>query len=110
MIKMENVQREYPTLHGRVRVLRDVNFIIRPGEKVGIIGKNGAGKSTMIRLISGSEKHKPGTISRSMSVSWPLAFSGGFQGTLTGLDHLRFLCRSETHTSALQSLMRISYA
>src|SRR3546814_4975366 len=60
MIKMENVQREYPTLHGRVRVLRDVNFIIRPGEKVGIIGKNGAGKSTMIRLISGSEKPNSG--------------------------------------------------
>src|SRR3546814_19702193 len=47
----------------------------------------------MIRLISGSEKPNSGTISRSMSVSWPLAFSGGFQGTLTGLDNLRFICR-----------------
>jgi capsular polysaccharide transport system ATP-binding protein len=28
-----------------------------------------------------------------MSVSWPLAFGGAFQGTLTGLDNLRFICR-----------------
>jgi capsular polysaccharide transport system ATP-binding protein len=28
-----------------------------------------------------------------MSISWPLAFSGGFQGSLTGLDNLRFICR-----------------
>jgi capsular polysaccharide transport system ATP-binding protein len=28
-----------------------------------------------------------------MRVSWPLAFSGGFQGSLTGLDNLRFICR-----------------
>lgn len=93
MIKLENVRREYPTLHGRVTVLDDVSFEIRPGEKVGIIGKNGAGKSTMIRLISGAEQPNAGTVTRTMSVSWPLAFSGGFQGTLTGLDNLRFICR-----------------
>lgn len=90
---MEHVQREYRTLHGRVSVLRDVDFEIMPGEKVGIIGKNGAGKSTMIRLISGAEHPNSGKITRTMSVSWPLAFSGGFQGTLTGLDNLRFICR-----------------
>jgi capsular polysaccharide transport system ATP-binding protein len=28
-----------------------------------------------------------------MSVSWPLAFAGGFQGSLTGLDNLKFICR-----------------
>jgi capsular polysaccharide transport system ATP-binding protein len=28
-----------------------------------------------------------------MKVSWPLAFSGGFQGSLTGLDNLKFICR-----------------
>lgn len=93
MIKLENVRREYPTLHGRVTVLENVNFEIRLGEKVGIIGKNGAGKSTMVRLISGAELPNSGTVSRTMSVSWPLAFSGGFQSALTGLDNLRFICR-----------------
>lgn len=93
MISLEGVQRKYPTRHGSITVLRDVNFKIQPGEKVGIVGRNGAGKSTMIRLISGAEKPNAGRVTRSMSVSWPLAFGGGFQGTLTGLDNLRFICR-----------------
>lgn len=46
--------------------------------------KCGAGKSTMIRLISGAEKPNLGKVSRSMSVSWPLAFGDAFQGSLTG--------------------------
>src|SRR5581483_169067 len=47
----------------------------------------------LIRLISGAEPASRGTIERHMSVSWPLAFSGGFQGSLTGADNVRFICR-----------------
>lgn len=93
MIKLEHIQHRYRTRHGQITVLKDVNFLINPGEKVGIIGKNGAGKSTLIRLISGAEHPAAGKITRNMSVSWPLAFAGGFQGSLTGLDNLRFICR-----------------
>jgi ABC-type polysaccharide/polyol phosphate transport system ATPase subunit len=60
---------------------------------VGILGRNGAGKSTLIRLISGGEPATVGTVKRNMSVSWPLAFSGGFQRSLTGADNVRFICR-----------------
>jgi len=74
-------------------VLDHINLTINMGEKVGILGCNGSGKSTMIRLISGAEQPTFGSIERSMSVSWPLAFGGAFQGTLTGLDNLRFICR-----------------
>lgn len=57
------------------------------------MGRNGAGKSTLIRLIGGVESPDSGRIIRNMSVSWPLAFSGAFQGTLTGMDNLHFICR-----------------
>ena len=93
MIYIEHVTKRYATRHGEVTVLDDVNLTIRPGEKVGILGRNGAGKSTIIRLISGAERPSAGHIRREMSVSWPLAFGGAFQGTLTGLDNLRFICR-----------------
>jgi capsular polysaccharide transport system ATP-binding protein len=94
VIRLEHVTRSYPTLHGgTVPVLRDVNLDIGRGEKIGIIGKNGAGKSTLIRLISGAELPDSGKITRTMTVSWPLAFAGGFQPSLTGLDNLRFICR-----------------
>ena len=93
MIHIEHVTKRYATRHGEVAVLDDVNLTIRPGEKVGILGRNGAGKSTIIRLISGAERPSSGLIRREMSVSWPLAFGGAFQGSLTGLDNLRFICR-----------------
>lgn len=93
MIKLIDVAKFYETRHGRVRIFDNVNLTISPGEKVGILGRNGAGKSTMIRLISGAEQPSSGRIERSMSVSWPLAFGGAFQSTLTGLDNLRCICR-----------------
>ena len=93
MIHIEHVTKRYATRHGEVTVLDDVNLTIRPGEMVGILGRNGAGKSTIIRLISGAERPSAGHIRREMSVSWPLAFGGAFQGSLTGLDNLRFICR-----------------
>jgi len=93
MIELRNISKSYPTRSGPRRVLSAVNFAIAPGERVGILGRNGAGKSTLIRLISGAEQPTHGDIHRSMSVSWPLAFGGAFQGSLTGIDNLRFICR-----------------
>jgi ABC-type polysaccharide/polyol phosphate transport system ATPase subunit len=93
MIRLTDVTKDYPSNHGIRRILHDINLIINPGERIGILGRNGAGKSTLIRLISGAEAPTSGTIERNMSVSWPLAFTGGFQGGLTGADNLRFICR-----------------
>lgn len=93
MITLSNITKFYNTHAGPARVLDNVNLAIHPGRRVGILGRNGAGKSTLIRLISGAEQPSSGRIVRNMSVSWPLAFGGAFQGTLTGLDNLRFICR-----------------
>lgn len=93
MIELSHVSKRYPVHGGDRLILDDINLRIERGEKIGILGRNGSGKSTLIRLISGAERPTSGTITRTMSVSWPLAFSGGFQGSLTGLDNLRFICR-----------------
>lgn len=93
MIQLTGVHKQYPTRSGPVSVLRDINLTVEPGERVGILGRNGSGKSTLIRLISGAELPTSGTVERTMSVSWPLAFGGAFQGSLTGMDNLRFICR-----------------
>jgi ABC-type polysaccharide/polyol phosphate transport system ATPase subunit len=93
MITLTDVSKSYRTRGGWVKVLDRINLQVKRGEKVGILGRNGAGKSTMIRLISGAEQPDRGTVTRQMTVSWPIAFGGAFQGTLTGLDNLRFICR-----------------
>jgi capsular polysaccharide transport system ATP-binding protein len=93
VIRLENVSKTYVTRLGPVRVLKSVDLVIGAHEKVGILGRNGAGKSTLIRIISGAEDPDVGRVQRRMSVSWPLAFTGAFQGALTGVDNLKFICR-----------------
>jgi capsular polysaccharide transport system ATP-binding protein len=93
MITLSQVCKSYHTRRGRVKVLRDVDLKIQYGQRIGILGRNGAGKSTMIRIISGAEHPTSGTVRREMSVSWPLAFGGAFQGALTGFDNMRCICR-----------------
>ena len=93
MIRLADINKSYGTRSGPNHVLRDVNLTVERGERVGILGRNGAGKSTLIRLISGAEFPSSGRIERGMSVSWPLAFGGAFQGSLSGFDNLRFICR-----------------
>lgn len=96
MISMRGVTKRYPINHGRDQrvVLSSVCLDILPGQKWGILGRNGAGKSTLIRLISGAEQPDAGNISRSMSISWPLAFGDAFQSSLTGRDNTRLICRA----------------
>lgn len=93
MIRLENVVKSYPTRFGPRRVLDGANLELGRGRNIGILGRNGAGKSTLIRLLSGAEHPTSGRIHRGMSVSWPLAFTGAFQGHLTGIDNLKFICR-----------------
>ncbi|NKJ40944.1 ABC transporter ATP-binding protein [Novosphingobium sp. SG720] len=93
MIECENVCKSYKMGHGRKHVLHDVNLRIAATDKIAFLGRNGAGKSTFIKMIGGVEMPTSGAIRRKMSVSWPLGFNGGFQGSLTGYDNARFIAR-----------------
>lgn len=93
MITVEHVHKIYPTRSGDRVVLKDISFTLARGEKLGVLGRNGAGKSTLARLVSGAERPTSGSVTQGMSVSWPLAFGGAFQNSLTGLDNVRFISR-----------------
>ncbi len=93
LIDAIELSKEYPTRNGKRQVLKNISFQVLQGDHFGILGRNGSGKSTLVRLISGIELPSQGVIKRSMSVSWPMAFTGSFQGSLTGLDNLRFIAR-----------------
>ena len=93
MIACHNVSKRYRHGHATKTVLRDVNFTIAPTDRIGLLGRNGAGKTTLIKLLGGVEMPTSGEVTRSMSCSWPLGFTGGFQGSLTGYDNARFIAR-----------------
>lgn len=93
MITCLNVCKSYKHGSNHKRVLDNVNLVVERGERVALLGRNGAGKSTLIKLIGGVEMPTSGKITRKMSISWPLGFAGGFQGSLTGYDNARFVAR-----------------
>lgn len=94
MIHCIDIVKEYHTeTRGVRRVLDGISFSVAPKDRLAILGRNGAGKSTLIKIIGGVELPTSGKVKHTMSVSWPLAFTGAFQGSLTGTDNLRFICR-----------------
>lgn len=93
MIICSDITKSYSHGGRHKRVLNGANLVIDRGDRVGLLGRNGAGKSTLIKLIGGVEMPTSGKIIRKMSVSWPLGFAGGFQGSLTGFDNARFIAR-----------------
>jgi capsular polysaccharide transport system ATP-binding protein len=92
-IVLDQVSKTYTGNGQRKEVLRDVSFVFPEGRNVAIMGRNGAGKSTLMRLLSGAERPDRGRITRHSPVSWPLGFSGGFNGSMTGVENVLFVAR-----------------
>ena len=94
MIVFDRVTKSYPLKGGeRLTVLDDFSGTLPRGLNVGILGRNGAGKSTMMRLIAGSDAPTRGTVYRQGRISWPLGFSGGINPQITGRQNLAFIAR-----------------
>ncbi|ODT85957.1 MAG: polysaccharide/polyol phosphate ABC transporter ATP-binding protein [Nitrosomonadales bacterium SCN 54-20] len=98
MIILEDVHKRYQTDHGPGKwVLQGLSLTIPTKISVGLIGRNGAGKSTLLRLIGGVDYPNRGHIERRCRVSWPMGFGGGLQGSLTGRQNTKFVCRIHGH-------------
>jgi capsular polysaccharide transport system ATP-binding protein len=93
MIVLDRVSKSYEGHSGVNEVLQDVSLTVGRGDSIGFCGANGVGKSTLMKLFSGVELPTSGTITRSMSVSWPIGLSQAFQPSLTGADNARFIAR-----------------
>jgi capsular polysaccharide transport system ATP-binding protein len=93
LIRFENVSKSYRTHGGRRIVLDDVSVTFPPGSRVGVLGLNGSGKSTMLRLIAGSEETDRGRIIKSGRVSFPLGFTGTFEPRHSARENIKFLAR-----------------
>jgi len=93
MIEVRNLYKRYHNHHGSDWVLRDINFSIPKGISVGLVGRNGAGKSTLLRLLGGMDSPDKGEITRNCRMSWPIGLTGGFQGSMTGRQNVKFVAR-----------------
>lgn len=74
-------------------VFSDLGFTLARGGRLALLGRNGQGKSTLIKILGGALPQSEGRVTWRMSASWPIGFGGGFQGSLSGIDNIRFLAR-----------------
>ena len=66
ILEMDRVSKSY----GDITVLKDFDYIFKKGERIGIIGKNGIGKSTFLNMITGNENPDSGTIVTGQTVAY----------------------------------------
>lgn len=98
MIVADDLYKRYRTPTGMGKwVLQGLTFTIPPKTNVGIIGGNGAGKSTLLRILGGVDYPSKGRVERNCRMSWPMGYAGGMQGSLTGRQNARFVCRLHGH-------------
>lgn len=93
MIELRRLTKSYRTPKGRRYVFRDLSFHFPDNVSIGLIGRNGAGKSTLMRLLGGIDTPDSGEVVTDARISWPVGLSGGFQGSLTGRENVRFVCQ-----------------
>jgi len=93
MIELKNLTKSYRTNAGRRYVFKSLNLVIPSNRNIALIGKNGAGNSTLMRLLGGLDMPDSGKVETNKSISWPVGLSGGFQGSMTGRQNVKFVCR-----------------
>lgn len=93
MIHLQNLCKTY-TLKGRHKVVADnITATFPSGAAVALLGRNGAGKSSLLKMISGAMLPSSGKILSTGTISWPVGFAGSFNGELTGDQNCRFVAR-----------------
>jgi len=93
MIELKNVTKYFQTKQGKNYILKDMSITIPSDTNIGILGRNGAGKSTIMRMLGHIEFPNKGRITSNYTFSWPLGLSGGFVGNMTGRANVKFVCR-----------------
>lgn len=102
MIRIEGLTKSYKTPKGRHFVFKNLEIEIPSNKSVALVGRNGAGKSTLLRVIGGIDRADSGKVITNKTISWPVGLSGGFQGSLTGRENVKFVARLYSTHSELR--------
>jgi len=93
MIELRNICKTF-VLNGRRQVVADNISAVFPDQRaVAILGRNGAGKTSLLKMLAGTMDPDSGEICSTGYISWPVGFAGSFHPELSGLQNTRFIAR-----------------
>jgi len=90
MITLQDVWKRFP--RGPL-VAHGISAVFPAGQATALMGRNGAGKSSLLAMLAGTLRPDGGRVVRSGTVSWPVGFAGAFHPDLTGAQNTRFVAR-----------------
>jgi len=93
MIRLVGLTKRYHANGVTKTVADSITLAIPDRVPVALLGRNGAGKTSLLRIIAGTMQPSSGEIRVDGRVSWPVGFSGSFHGDLTGAQNARFVAR-----------------
>nr|WP_319248901.1 ABC transporter ATP-binding protein [uncultured Celeribacter sp.] len=94
MIRLDNVWKSFRVDGHLTHVVRGASATFPTGKSVALLGRNGSGKSVMMKLIAGTMHPDRGTVTSTGSVSWPVGFAGSFHREMTATQNIRFIARA----------------
>ncbi len=93
MIEFETVSKSFWTGQTRKVILDRASFRVEVGNSLGILARNGAGKTTIVNMMAGLEKPDEGRVLRTSRISFPLGFMGGIINKHTATENARYIAR-----------------
>ena len=93
MIAFENVSKSFWTGTQRKVILDRASFKVELGNSLGILARNGTGKTTIINMMAGLEKPDEGKVVRTSRISFPLGFMGGVVSKHSATENARYIAR-----------------
>jgi capsular polysaccharide transport system ATP-binding protein len=93
MIEFETVSKSFWTGQTRKVILDRASFRVEVGNSLGILARNGAGKTTIVNMMAGLEKPDEGRVLRTSRISFPLGFMGGIINKHTATENSRYIAR-----------------
>ena len=91
MLEFVDVSKSFWTGSRRKVILDQASFTITPGIRLGILARNGTGKTTVINMMAGLERPDQGRVVRNCAVSFPLGFMGGLVNSHTATENIRYI-------------------
>jgi capsular polysaccharide transport system ATP-binding protein len=93
MIELDHITKAYWYRGQPKYIARDISMVFPTGARVGLMGRNGTGKSTLLSMIAGSMNPDSGRVRITGTISWPIGLTGCIHPELTGAQNVKFIAR-----------------